>query len=64
MAAQSVLDACQELGIFLLDLRGDPLSGTVIDEIGSLFVASKDIMIFPDDVKGKFQHDLPKSFLG
>lgn len=63
-AAKSVLDACQELGFFLLDLRGDALGDTMINEIDSLFGAGKDIMHLPNEVKDKYQHDLPKSFLG
>lgn len=63
-AARSVLDACQELGFFLLDLRGDALGNTVINEIDSLFGAGQDIMNLPAEVKEKYPHDLPKSFLG
>jgi isopenicillin N synthase-like dioxygenase len=63
-AAKSVLDACQELGFFLLDLRNDSLGESLINEIDNLFGAGKDIMDLPNEVKDKFQHDLPKSFLG
>ncbi|KAH8719244.1 oxidoreductase [Phaeosphaeriaceae sp. PMI808] len=62
--AKSLLRACQELGFFLLDLRGDGLGEMVIKEIDGLFAASKDIMNLPDEIKDNFQHDLPKSFLG
>jgi hypothetical protein len=63
-AARSVLDACQELGFFLLDLRGDALGNTVINGIDSLFAAGQDIMNLHTEVKEKYPHDLPKSLLG
>jgi isopenicillin N synthase-like dioxygenase len=62
--ANDVLAACQELGFFLLDLRGDQLGESVIKEVDELFEAGKDIMNLPDEVKDNFQHDPPRSFLG
>ncbi|KAF2445312.1 Clavaminate synthase-like protein [Karstenula rhodostoma CBS 690.94] len=46
--ARRVLDACQELGFFLLDLRGDALGETVIDEVDNLFGAGERIINLPD----------------
>jgi isopenicillin N synthase-like dioxygenase len=63
-AARSVLHACQELGFFLLDLHGDAVGETIIDEIDSLFRAGEEIMNLPHEVKDMYRHDLPKSFLG
>lgn len=62
--ARSILQACQELGFFVLDLRGDTLGEIVIDEIDRLFRAGEEIMDLPGEVKAKFEHDIPKSFLG
>lgn len=62
--AKNLLDACQELGFFLLDLRGDELGETAIKDIDGLFAAAKDVMNLPEDIKEKYQHDLPRSFLG
>ncbi|KAM4065029.1 2OG-Fe(II) oxygenase superfamily protein [Hirsutella rhossiliensis] len=62
--AQQALDACQELGFFLVDLRGDELGEAVMEEIDHLFAVGKDIMDLPQDVKRAFLHDIPRSFLG
>lgn len=62
--ASDVLAACQRLGFFLLDLRGDGLGESVIKEVDELFKAGKDIMDLPKEVKDNFQHDPPRSFLG
>jgi isopenicillin N synthase-like dioxygenase len=64
ICAKEVLTSCQELGFFLLDLRGDLVGELVIKEVDELFNIGKDIMNLPDEVKEKFQHDLPRSFLG
>ena len=61
---QSILHACQELGFFLLDLQGDEVGEIVIDEVDRLFRAGEDIMNLPEEVKEKFQHDIPRNFLG
>ncbi|RYP72119.1 hypothetical protein DL769_004520 [Monosporascus sp. CRB-8-3] len=63
-AATSLFDAAQELGFFLLDLRDDEVGKTLMEEIDSLFGLSKIIMNLPDDVKRKYLHNAPKSFLG
>ncbi|RYP08958.1 hypothetical protein DL764_001569 [Monosporascus ibericus] len=62
--AERVLAACQELGFFLLDLCGDGLGEIMIDEIDQLFQVGKDIMNLPEDVKQRYLHDIPRSFLG
>lgn len=62
--AQRVLAACQELGFFLLDLRGDDLGDQMIGEIDQLFGVGKDILNLPDEVKEEYLHDIPKSFMG
>ncbi|RYP19577.1 hypothetical protein DL765_003304 [Monosporascus sp. GIB2] len=62
--AKSLLAACQELGFFFLDLQGDELGETLVDEIDQLFALNKDLLNLPDDVKNQYLHDIPKSFLG
>lgn len=64
VAAKCLLRACENLGFFLLDLRGDKLGEAVVNEVDSLFGVAKDIMNLPDEVKAKYPHDVPKSFLG
>jgi hypothetical protein len=49
---------------FLLDLHNDPLGEDVMPEVDALFAAGKPIMNLPDEIKNKFEHDPPKSFLG
>ncbi|KAI1074299.1 Clavaminate synthase-like protein [Whalleya microplaca] len=62
--AQRVLDACQELGFFLLDLRGDQLGEIMMDEVDQLFDVGKNMMNMSDDIKQQYLHDIPRSFLG
>lgn len=62
--AKAILNASEELGFFLLDLRGDTLGEKMIKEIDKLFGAMKEILSLPDDVKEKYQFNIPKSFLG
>lgn len=62
--AQKTLAACQDLGFFLLDLRGDELGDAVVGEIDQLFSLGKDLMTLPIDVKEQYLHDPPRSFLG
>lgn len=62
--AKNVLAACQELGFFLLDLRGDELGDKVVEEVEQLFNLGKDLMSLPQDVKEQYLHNPPKSFLG
>lgn len=62
--AKNTLSACQKLGFFLLDLRGDGLGDSMIEEIDQLFNMSKDLMGLPLDVKEQYLHDAPRSFLG
>ena len=61
---RNILHACQQLGFFLLDLHGDEIGEIVVDEVDDLFRAGEDIMNLPDEVKERFQHNVPKSFLG
>lgn len=62
--AKTVVSACQELGFFLLDLRGDELGDKIIEEIDQLFHVGQDLMSLPQDVKEQYLHDAPRSFLG
>ena len=48
----------------MLDLQGDEVGEIVIDEVDRLFRAGEDIMNLPEEVKEKFQHDIPRNFLG
>lgn len=59
-----LLAACQGLGFFLLDLRGDEFGETIMAEIDQLFDAGKDIMNLPPHVKQSYLHDMPKNSLG
>lgn len=63
-AAESMLAACQDLGFFFLDLRGDSLGEAMIEEIDQLFDAGRDIINLPENVKEQYLHDIPRSFLG
>lgn len=49
---------------FLLDLHGDTLGETLIEEVDELFGVMKEIRNLPDDVKEKYLHNIPRSFLG
>ena len=62
--ARQVIAACQELGFFLLDLRGDDLGERMVGEIDQLFGVGKEVLSLPDEVKEEYLHDIPKSFLG
>lgn len=63
-AAERLVAACQELGFFLLDLRGDQLGEKVTKEIDLLFDLGRDVMNLPEDIKQQCLHDSPRSFLG
>jgi isopenicillin N synthase-like dioxygenase len=63
-ASQSLLAACRGLGFFMLDLSGNELGNRTIKEIDQLFLAGREIMDLPADVKGQHLHDAPKSLLG
>ncbi|KAI1259175.1 Clavaminate synthase-like protein [Xylariaceae sp. FL1019] len=62
--AHTLLTSAQELGLFRLDLHGDEVGEKLIEDIDSLFEASKVIMNLPPDVKNQYLHDPPRSFLG
>ena len=63
--ARRLLEACQELGFFLLDLRGDALGDRLVAEIDQLMGGvGIDIMGLPEDVKKKYHVDVPRSFEG
>ncbi|KAF4472870.1 oxidoreductase [Fusarium albosuccineum] len=63
--AQSLLEACQTLGFFLLDLRGDMTGDTLVAEIDELMGnVNHDIMGLPLDVKKQYHVDVPRSFEG
>jgi hypothetical protein len=61
---KSLLDACQKLGFFFLDLTGDELGESITADIDAIFGASKEIMNLPPEVKRKYKEDPPHSFLG
>lgn len=63
-SARQMLSACRELGFFLLDLHGDDLGEMMIREIDHLFSVSQDIFDLSEDVKQRYLHDAPRSFLG
>ena len=63
-SSKGLIEACRELGFFLLDLTGDRLGETLTQEIDQLFVVIKEIMNLPEEVKEKYLHDPPRSFLG
>lgn len=62
--AKSLIAACQQLGFFLLDLNGDTVGTEIIEDIDRLFSTTQDIMNLPEEVKERYLHDAPKSFLG
>ncbi|KAF5020255.1 hypothetical protein F66182_7733 [Fusarium sp. NRRL 66182] len=64
-AARSLLEACQTVGFFLLDLRGDARGDALVAEIDHLMgPVSRDVMGLPLDVKKKYHVDVPRSFEG
>lgn len=63
-ASQSLMAGCRGPGFFMLDLSGSELGAQLINEIDQLFLAGKDIMDLPADVKGQYLMDAPESFLG
>lgn len=63
-AAKQTMTACQELGFFLLDLQGDRLGETMMEDIDQLFDLGKDLMSLPDEVKEQYLSNPPQSFLG
>jgi hypothetical protein len=63
--ARRLLEACQDLGFFLLDLRDDALGDKLVTEIDQLMGRiGVDIMGLPEDVKKKYHVDVPRSFEG
>ncbi|KAF4454220.1 oxidoreductase [Fusarium austroafricanum] len=63
--ARALLEACQTLGFFLLDLNGDMQGNLLVTEIDKLMGdVSKDVMGLPLDVKKKYHVDVPRSFEG
>ncbi|KAI1330192.1 Clavaminate synthase-like protein [Xylariaceae sp. FL0255] len=63
-AGHRLLNSCQELGFFLLDLRDDEAGRTMIDTIDRLFGLSRQLLTLPEEEKQKYLHDIPRSFLG
>lgn len=61
---QQTLDACQELGFFFLDMRGDKIGDEMIKCIDELFSIGKNIFDLPESVKSQYLHDMPNNFLG
>ncbi|KAI1414510.1 Clavaminate synthase-like protein [Hypoxylon sp. FL1857] len=62
-AAKDVLEACQELGFFLLDLRGDDAGKTLTQEIDHLFGLCKDLMnIFKPLGQAKTETNVPDRY--
>lgn len=62
--AQKTLDACQELGFFFLDMRGDKVGDEMIQCIDELFSIGKSIFDLPESVKRQYLHDMPRNSLG
>ncbi|KAF1954064.1 oxidoreductase [Byssothecium circinans] len=63
-AAGVMLEACRDMGFFLLDLSGDATGEQMVEEIDKIFGAGKEIMHLPEQVKKEYAHDPPRSFLG
>ncbi|XWW95428.1 hypothetical protein V2A60_003387 [Cordyceps javanica] len=61
---RQTLAACEELGFFFLDLRGDSIGDAMSECIDELLLIGKDIFDLPESVKNEYLHDIPKSFLG
>lgn len=63
-SSKTLVEACQTLGFFLLDLQGDPVGEAVTSEVDELFRVGKDLVELPTEEKARFKHDPPRSFLG
>ncbi|KAK2603884.1 hypothetical protein QQS21_003919 [Conoideocrella luteorostrata] len=62
--AEQLFAACQDLGFFLLDLRGDHLGEEIINEIDQLLNLSMEALNLPEEVKKRFPVTPGKSILG
>ncbi|KAI1364851.1 hypothetical protein F5Y08DRAFT_305569 [Xylaria arbuscula] len=56
---KDVLEACREVGFFLLDLRGDELGVRIIHEIDQLFIICEETMTLPGNIKEQHRNDIP-----
>ncbi|KAI1127288.1 Clavaminate synthase-like protein [Nemania abortiva] len=63
-AEKDLLETCQDLGFFLLDLHGDDIGEVLIQEIDELFGVCQETLNLPREIKEEFQHDFPRSLLG
>ncbi|GAW14004.1 hypothetical protein ANO14919_033960 [Xylariales sp. No.14919] len=61
---ETLMTSCQELGFFMLDLRGDTSGELMIEETDQLFEIGKELMNLSEEEKHRYLHDIPKSFLG
>ena len=57
--AELMLEACQELGFFLLDLTGDPVGEAMIKEVDVVFEIVQQTMHLSMEEKIEYKQKLP-----
>jgi non-haem dioxygenase in morphine synthesis N-terminal len=62
--AQAVLDACRQLGFFLLNLSGDTVGEEMIKEVDQVFEMVREIMDLAMEEKIQHSNDPPREFRG
>lgn len=62
--AHAVLDACRQIGFFLLDLSDDAVGRSMIDEVDQIFSMIRETMDLSMEEKMKFRNDPPREFRG
>lgn len=61
---QAMFKACQNLGFFLLDLKGDLVGEEMIVELEQIFGVIRDLMHVPPEDIVRYHANPPKSFWG
>ena len=62
--SKAMFEACQKLGFFLLDLKGDAVGEEMISELDEIFGVIHDTMALPEEEKLKYKAELPKRIAG
>lgn len=62
--SDDLLSGCQDLGFFLLDLRGNALGEAMIEEVDQLFDFGKEALTLPSEVKLQYPIRPGKGMVG